>query len=153
MRLEEEDRQRSRAIGNLYVRSKTGDDRRAAQLVDIETGAAPSAITRTNRQRSVTIGANLQGRTLGLGDRRSAARRRGDPAGETVTLALSGQAEAMQEGARQMGVALGLGILIIYMVLAAQFESLVHPLTVMLALPFAMTGALGGLWPSPSARR
>jgi HAE1 family hydrophobic/amphiphilic exporter-1 len=52
----------------------------------------------------------------------------------------------MQEGAAQMGLALGLGILVIYMVLAAQFESLVHPLTVMLALPLAMTGALGGLW-------
>jgi len=52
----------------------------------------------------------------------------------------------MQEGARQLLLALGLGVLIIYMVLAAQFESLVHPLTVMLALPFAMTGALGGLW-------
>jgi HAE1 family hydrophobic/amphiphilic exporter-1 len=51
----------------------------------------------------------------------------------------------MQEGAQQFGLAMMLGVLVIYMVLAAQFESLVHPLTVMLALPLSMVGALGGL--------
>jgi HAE1 family hydrophobic/amphiphilic exporter-1 len=93
----------------------------------------------------VTIGANLQGRELGsaIEEAQKVAK---EILPENATLALSGQAEAMQEGARQMGLALGLSVLIIYMVLAAQFESLVHPLTVMLALPFAMTGALGGLW-------
>jgi HAE1 family hydrophobic/amphiphilic exporter-1 len=145
MRLEEEDRQDPAQIGNLYVRSNTGDVVELRNVVDIQTGAAPSAITRTNRQRSVTIGANLQGRELGsaIEEAQKVAK---EILPENATLALSGQAEAMQEGARQMGLALGLGVLIIYMVLAAQFESLVHPLTVMLALPFAMTGALGGLW-------
>ena len=145
MRLEEDDRRDPAQIGNLYVRSKSGDVIELRNLVNIETGAAPSAITRTNRQRSVTIGANLQGRTLGSAAE-EAQRVAKEILPEGVTLALSGQAQAMAEGARQMGLALGLGILIIYMVLAAQFESLVHPLTVMLALPFAMTGALGGLW-------
>ena len=146
MRLEEKDRRNPESIGNLYVRTKTGETVELRNLIHIETGAAASAITRTNRQRSVTIGANLtEGRTLGqsITDARKIAAEI-LPAG--VKLALSGQAEAMQEGARQFGLALGLGILVIYMVLAAQFESLVHPLTVMLALPFAMTGALGGLW-------
>jgi hydrophobic/amphiphilic exporter-1 (mainly G- bacteria), HAE1 family len=145
MRLEEDDRRDPAQIGNLYVRSKSGDVIELRNLVNIETGAAPSAITRTNRQRSVTIGSNLQGRTLGSASE-EAQRVAKEILPEGVTLALSGQAQAMAEGARQMGLALGLGILIIYMVLAAQFESLVHPLTVMLALPFAMTGALGGLW-------
>jgi hydrophobe/amphiphile efflux-1 (HAE1) family protein len=145
MRLEDEDRRDPAQIGNLYVRSKSGDVVELRNLVDIETGAAPSAITRIDRQRAVTIGANLQGRELGsaIEDARRIAKEILPPG---TTLALSGQAEAMQEGAAQMGLALGLGILVIYMVLAAQFESLVHPLTVMLALPLAMTGALGGLW-------
>jgi len=64
---------------------------------------------------------------------------------ESIQLALSGQAEAFQEGAAQFGLALGLAILVIYMVLAAQFESLLHPLTVMLAMPLSMVGALGAL--------
>ena len=62
-----------------------------------------------------------------------------------MTLGLTGEAEAFREGLAQFGLAIGLAILIIYMVLAAQFESLVHPLTVMLALPLAMVGALGAL--------
>src|SRR5690606_27133447 len=114
-------------------------------LVDIETGAAPSAITRTNRQRSVTIGANLDD-TRSLGAAIADAQRVAEEIlPETASLALSGQAQAMQEGAAQFGLALGLGVLVIFMVLAAQFESLVHPLTVMLALPLAMVGAILGL--------
>jgi HAE1 family hydrophobic/amphiphilic exporter-1 len=144
MRLEEADRRDPAQIGSLYVRAG-GDVVELRNLVHIETGAAPSAITRTNRQRAVTIGANLEGRPLGSAVE-EAERVSREILPEGVTLALSGQAQAMQEGAAQFGLALGLGILVIYMVLAAQFESLVHPLTVMLALPLAMTGALGGLW-------
>jgi hydrophobe/amphiphile efflux-1 (HAE1) family protein len=145
-RLEEKDRRDPAAIGQLYVRTAAGGVVELRNLVRIETGAAASAITRTDRQRSVTISSNLSGgRTLGqaIEDARRVAKEM-LPAG--VRFAPVGQAQAMQEGARQFGLALGLGILVIYMVLAAQFESLVHPLTVMLALPFAMTGALGGLW-------
>jgi HAE1 family hydrophobic/amphiphilic exporter-1 len=145
MRLDAEDRRDPAQVGGLYVRSRTSGPIELRNLVDIETGAAPSAITRSNRQRSVTIGANLQDRTLGsaIEEAQRAAR---EVLPEGTRLALSGQAQAMQEGGRQFALALGLGILVIYMVLAAQFESLVHPLTVMLALPLAMTGALGGLW-------
>ena len=65
---------------------------------------------------------------------------------EGITLSLSADAEAFMESISQFGLAIGLAVLVIYMVLAAQFESLVHPLTVMLALPLAMVGpsALGG---------
>jgi HAE1 family hydrophobic/amphiphilic exporter-1 len=51
----------------------------------------------------------------------------------------------MAEGGEQFMMAMMLGILVVYMVLAAQFESLLHPITVMLALPLSMVGALGGL--------
>ena len=146
MRLEEKDRRDPASIGQLYVRTNQGGVVELRNLVHIETGAAASAITRTNRQRSVTVSSNLSaGRTLGqaIEDAEKLAKQV-LPTG--VSFAPVGQAQAMQEGARQFGLALGLGILVIYMVLAAQFESLVHPLVVMLALPFAMTGALGGLW-------
>ncbi len=145
VRLDEEDRRTPEQIGRLYVRTDSGALAEIHNLTDIETGAAPFAITRTNRQRSVTIGANLsEGRTLGTAIE-DAQRVAAEILPEGVSLALSGQAEAMQEGAEQFALALGLGVLVIFMVLAAQFESLVHPLTVMLALPLAMVGALVGL--------
>ncbi len=65
---------------------------------------------------------------------------------EGVTLGLAGSAQAMQESVRQFKLALLLGLLVIYMVLAAQFESLFHSFTVMLAVPLAMVGSLGALW-------
>ena len=144
VRLEEEFRRDPGAVGNLFVRGREGEAIELRNLVEIETTAAPSEITRTNRQRSVSITASLEDQPLGqavLKAREIAER----ILPEEVTLALVGQAEAMREGAEQFILAMLLAILAIYMVLAAQFESLVHPLTVMLALPLAMIGALAGL--------
>ena len=144
MRVEGEARANPEAIGELYVRNRNGEPVALRNLVSVEMGAAPSEITRIDRQRSVNINANLQG--LKLAEAVEHANRIAEeilPPG--MSLAMSGEAEAMQEGNEQFGLAMGLGILVIYMVLAAQFESLVHPLTVMLALPLSMVGALGGL--------
>jgi HAE1 family hydrophobic/amphiphilic exporter-1 len=144
MRLEEDLRNDVDSIGSLYVRNRNGEAIALRNLVTIEQGAAPSSITRTNRQRSVTILANLDG--LKLGEATAYAQEVADeilPA--AVTLHVVGDAEAMSEGNTQFAVAMMLGILVIYMVLAAQFESLLHPITVMLALPLSMVGALGGL--------
>jgi HAE1 family hydrophobic/amphiphilic exporter-1 len=144
MRLEEASRSDPDAISRLYVRGDGGEIAELRNLTDVSLGAAPSAITRTNRQRSVTISANLEGKTLG-----AAILDAGEIAEEIlpeeVTLALAGGAQDMAESVKQFALAIGLGILVVYMVLAAQFDSLIHPLTVMLALPLAMVGALGGL--------
>jgi HAE1 family hydrophobic/amphiphilic exporter-1 len=144
VRLEAKDRSDPEALGRLYVRNDRGEVVELRNVVRVETGAAPSAITRANRQRSVTVSGNLVGRTLGSAIEE--ARQVGERVlPEGVGLSLAGNAEAMQEGTAELGLAMGLAILVIYMVLAAQFESLVHPLTVMLALPLAIVGALAGL--------
>jgi HAE1 family hydrophobic/amphiphilic exporter-1 len=146
MRLEEADRADPDAVKRLYVRSNRGEVVELGNLIHTQIAAAPSSITRTNRQRSVTIAANLSdGKTLGMAiqDAQEVAQ---EVLPRGVNLALTGQAQDMIESARQFGIAIALGILVIYMVLAAQFESLIHPFTVMLALPLAMVGALGGLW-------
>ncbi len=145
IRLEEDERSEPEAIQRLYVRGRGGQLVELRNLVRIEKGAAPSVIPRHNRQRSVTISGNLEG--LALAD--ALAQVEEIAAGvlpDGVTLAYSGEAEQMQESAQQFGLMLGLAILVIYMILASQFESLLHPLTVMLALPLAMTGALGALF-------
>ncbi len=144
VQVEAESRSNPDEVGGLYVRTNDGGVVELRNLVKVETGAAPSAITRSGRQRSVTVSANLDGKALGpaVADAREIA---DEILPDGVQLALSGQAEAMEEGAAEFGAAMGLAILVIYMVLAAQFESLVHPFTVMLALPLSMVGALGGL--------
>jgi HAE1 family hydrophobic/amphiphilic exporter-1 len=145
VRLDEKDRRDPSAIERLYARTRDGGIVELRNLVRVEKGAAPAAITRVDRHRSVTIGGNLEGKKLdeAIAEARSIA---AEILPEGVNLTLAGQAEAFAEGSEQLTLTIGLAILVIYMVLAAQFESLVHPLTVMLALPLAMVGALGGLY-------
>ncbi len=145
VRLEADDRSEPSSIQRLYVRGRSGELVELRNLVSVDTGAAPSAITRTDRQRSVTVSANLEGIALGTAQEIVEAVA-AEVLPEDVGLAYSGDAEQMADSAAQFGLMLGLAILVIYMVLASQFESLLHPLTVMLALPLAMTGALGGLF-------
>jgi hydrophobic/amphiphilic exporter-1 (mainly G- bacteria), HAE1 family len=145
MRLEPTDRGDRDAIERLYVRAHDGNVVELRNLVRTELGAAPSEITRHGRQRSVTISGNLDGIKMEEASRAALALAK-EVVPPNVGVSLTGNAEQMAEGFEQAGIAIGLGVLVIFMVLAAQFESWVHPLTVMLALPLAMTGALGGLW-------
>ncbi|MCP4004853.1 MAG: efflux RND transporter permease subunit [bacterium] len=144
MRLEEGTRNDPESIGQLYVRNREGKVVELRNLVSVETGAAPSTITRHNRRRSVSISSSLEGIPVSEAIEEVTAIAR-EILPEQVEIDFSGSAEAFQESISQFMLAIGLAILIIYMVLAAQFESLLHPLTVMLALPLAMFGALGGL--------
>jgi HAE1 family hydrophobic/amphiphilic exporter-1 len=145
MRLERADRDTPSEIEKLYVRGADGQLAELRNLVRVETGAAPSAITRADRQRSVSVTGGLDGKALGdaITDAFAVGK---EVLPEDVTLSLSGSAESMQESGRQFGFAILLGLLVIYMVLAAQFESFIHPISVMLAVPFAMVGAWLGLW-------
>ena len=113
-------------------------------VVAVETGGAPSKISRHDRMRSVTVAANLE--DLPVASAIEQVRALGDEfLPEGVNVSFSGSAEAFLDSIQQFALALGLAVLVIYRILAAQFESLVHPLTVMVALPLAMVGALGAL--------
>ncbi len=145
IRLEAQKRSDPASIGELYVRTRDGGVAELRNLVETVTGAAPSKITRHDRMRSVTVAANLE--ELPVGEAIDQVRELGAAIlPEGVTISFAGSAEAFLDSVRQFMLATGLAILVIYMVLAAQFESLVHPLTVMLALPLAMVGALSALW-------
>lgn len=128
---------------NLYVR---GSDTLAvplASFVRVETGAGPAGINRENRQRTVRVGAGLEhGAALGdvVRDLRLKLHELALPAGYAATVV--GQSQQMEEATRNILVALALGALFIYMVLASLFESFVQPLTVMVAIPLAATGAV-----------
>jgi HAE1 family hydrophobic/amphiphilic exporter-1 len=144
MRLEERERMDPASIGRLYVRSKSGEVVELRNVTHIQMGAAPSQITRRDRMRSVTVAANLE--ELPVASAIAQVQELGDQIlPEGVTISFAGSAEAFLESVEQFTLAIALAVLVIYMVLAAQFESLLHPLTVMLAMPLSMVGALGAL--------
>ena len=102
----------------------------------------PVEINRYNRQREITVYANLEpGKMLGDAVPEINGFMKGAvPAGYAV--AWTGQSDIMAESFTNLAITMALSVLVIYMVLAAQFESLVHPLTIMLSLPLAFVGAL-----------
>lgn len=145
IRLDEKYRGSLDDIGNLWVRARNGELVDLRNVIRIEKSATASSITRTDRVRSVEIMANLEGIPLGEAvDRAFLIAEEVLP--PTMSLRLTGDAEEMREAGQQFITMLGLAVLVIYMVLAAQFESFLQPLIVMAALPFSMVGALGGLY-------
>ncbi len=133
-------------IDKLHVRNRDGRLVRLSGMIRIEEGTAPSVINRYNRQRSVTIFANMEEtKTLGsaIDDISRIAE---DVLPEGYTTELGGRAEQFRESLEGMLLAFFLAVLITYMVLGSLFESFLHPFTVMLALPLSTVGALGGLW-------
>lgn len=113
-----------------------------ADVAKVETGIGPSTIERMNRQRQISIVANNQGRSLGDVVADIDARLAQIQKPEDFKFVHGGATQRMQETFENMGLALFIAVLFIYFVLASQFESFVHPFTIMLALPLAMIGAL-----------
>jgi len=144
MRLNPQDRMDPRDLGLIYVRSRDGKLVELANLVRIVEGGGPSSIMRIDRQRSMMIFANLEGKPLAdaMADLDGIASSI-LPAEYHTTY--KGMAETMKESFKYLIFAILLGVLMAYMVLAAQFESFVHPITVLLAMPLSFIGAFGAL--------
>jgi multidrug efflux pump len=139
-------RQQPRDIPRLLVRTKTGDLVRLGDLVRIEEHAALQTITRKDRQRAITVSANIApGASQGEAITASlAAANEILPEGYRAVLA--GSAQTFQESLDSLWFAFAMGLIVAYMVLATQFNAFTHPFTVLLALPFSISGALVALW-------
>jgi hydrophobic/amphiphilic exporter-1 (mainly G- bacteria), HAE1 family len=115
-------------------------------LASVERGEGPSVIEREDRERQIVIWAAPRGRALGdlLPEMKAAFAKVKMPAGASYHW--DGQVRQMNESNASMGVALLLAVIFIYIVLAAQFESFIHPFTIMLTLPLALVGAIVALF-------
>ncbi|MCM2681033.1 efflux RND transporter permease subunit [Echinimonas agarilytica] len=134
-------------ISNIYVRS----DRTKAlvplsNLVTIEEFADASSLNRYNRMRAVTLEANLaDGYTLGEAiDSLNELAERYLPADAVISY--KGQSQDYEESGGSIYFVFALALVVVFLVLAAQFESYVHPLVIMLTVPLAIFGALLGLY-------
>jgi multidrug efflux pump subunit AcrB len=119
---------------------------RVGDVSEVIRTAGPATIERMNRQRQIILYANLMGRSLGdtVDDIQAQLDKLPRPAG--YTFVPGGQAKHMNETFDNLGLALIVAILFIYLVLASQFESFIHPVTIMVALPLAIVGALLALF-------
>jgi HAE1 family hydrophobic/amphiphilic exporter-1 len=132
------------ALGAIPVRTATGQLVELRGIATVRSGTGPSQIEHQGQMRQVTILADL--RNYALGDAMTFLN---DFAGKElppgVQFDFEGQGRELKTAGRAFGVALLLGIVLVYIILAAQFESLVHPFTIMMSLPFAVIGGIGGL--------
>lgn len=118
---------------------------RLGDIASVEEGTGPSQINRYDRQKEIQITANTSGRLLGevLGDMSAEIENIDIPPGYTISVV--GQGERQAESFLNILVSLMLAIIFVYIILAMQFESFIHPLSIMLSLPMAIIGAVLGL--------
>ena len=141
-----EDRNTPANIASLYVRSSSGEMIQLDNLVKIEENSNPPILYHYNRYKSATVSANLaKGKTLGEGikEMQRIADKLLDP---SFTTALSGSSRDLAESSSNISFALILALLLIYLILAAQFESFRDPFIIMLTVPMAIAGAMLSLW-------
>jgi len=132
-------------LEKIYIRNNRGELIQLNNVINYETGAGPSVINHYNRWRSATIEGTPVGIPLGTVMEKVVAVMKEDfPDG--FRYEWTGDARDLIESSSQIYFVMILAAIVIYMVLAAQFESLIHPLTVMLTIPLAACGAFGGLW-------
>jgi len=130
-------------INSLRVRSTTGEIVRLNQVTAINMGEGPTVITRLNRQAASTLFANIE---------------KGKPMAQAIadveriikknisaeqSFQHLGMGDAMLESFESIAFALIIAVIMVYMVLASQFESFVHPFTIMFSLPVSFIGAMG----------
>lgn len=143
-RLNPENRVNPDDIGKVYVRARDGRLVQLSNITRFQEGGGSSIINRVDRQRAITLFANLEVKPLGQAmDELNTISAGVLPSGYSGRY--KGQADTMAESFGYLIFAMVLGIIMAYMVLAAQFESFVHPFTVLLSMPFSFIGAFGAL--------
>jgi HAE1 family hydrophobic/amphiphilic exporter-1 len=132
------------ALGAVSVRTATGQLVELRSIANIRTSSGPSQIEHQAQLRQVTILADLRG--YALGDAMTYLKTfAAAELPRTVVTDFEGQARELGSAGKAFLLALVLGILLVYIILAAQFESLIHPFTIMMSLPFAFIGGIAGL--------
>jgi multidrug efflux pump len=141
LQVERHDRSAPSAIDGLYLRGREGLVQ-MANVVRVDEQVAPKELNHFNRVRSAILTANLApGVTLGraLADLRTASRRVLPP---TIRTDLAGESREFAESSGGLYFLFVIALLFIYLVLAAQFESFTHPMTILFSVPLAVFGAL-----------
>ncbi|REA62698.1 AcrB/AcrD/AcrF family protein [Dyadobacter luteus] len=144
--VERTERSQPADISKLYVRNNRGESIPLTAVVHMEEESGPPTIYHYNRYKSATVSASLvEGKTVGDGvvAMQAIGARLLD---ETFQSSLTGPSRDFQESSSNTSFAFGLALLLVYLVLAGQFESFTDPFIIMITVPLALAGALLSLY-------
>ncbi len=141
----EDQRRTDSDVRNLMIPGPDGRQLRLLTVAEVRSDRGPAEIHRIQQQRAAVLSANLEGRGLGAAVRDMEALLAANPPPPGVLAELGGQVDEMQTSFASLRFALALAIFLVYVVMAASFESLIHPLVVLLTIPLALVGVVAGI--------
>lgn len=132
-------------VRNLILPGPSGQPIRLLSVADVKLDRGPAEIHRLQQQRAAVVSANLKGRSLGsaVSDIERVINEFPPPTG--LTTELSGQNKEMKVSFASLRFALALAVFLVYLVMAATFESFLHPFIVLFTIPLALVGVVAGL--------
>jgi HAE1 family hydrophobic/amphiphilic exporter-1 len=146
VRMRESDRGSVEDIRHIIVNpGSSGAPVELASVADIISTTGPSEIHRADQTRVAIVSANLRDIDLGGAIREVEGMVDREPLGTDVGIHIGGQGEELTESLRSLLFAFGLAIFLVYLVMASQFESLLHPFVILFTIPLAMVGAVAAL--------
>ncbi len=145
VRAQEHERDSVERIRNLIVNPGSGAAVRLDSVADVIATIGPSEIHRADQVRVAVVSANLRDIDLGAAMAEVRQMVAQHPLGPEIGLHIGGQGEELAESMRSLLMAFALAIFLVYLVMASQFESLLHPFVILFTIPLAMVGAIGAL--------
>ncbi len=146
VQLRKEDRQDLSKVRRLLIHSPLEINVPLAEVAYLAVGTGPTEISRLNQQRTLLVSAQVFGRSLNEVIQDVNGRLQGLKVPSGYTVELTGENEQMKESFDSLIFALILAVVLIYMVMAAEFESLWEPFLIMATIPMSLIGVTLGLW-------
>ncbi|MBN1782932.1 efflux RND transporter permease subunit [bacterium] len=146
VRTREQDRNSIDGIRRLIVNPESDKPVPLEAVADVVVGTGPGEIRRVNQERVAVVTANLSFGDLGAASKEIADIITAVPVPAGIDVKLAGQNEEMQASFRSLQLALLLAVFLVYLVMASQFESFLHPFVILFTIPLALIGAVLALW-------
>jgi HAE1 family hydrophobic/amphiphilic exporter-1 len=145
VRLRQEDRERIEDLSDVFITTADGRQIKLSQLADVNLGLGPTKIERKNQGRFITVSADIYQRDLGTVVQEAEEKIAKLPRPPGFSYEFTGAAEEMSEAFRLLLLAAALGMGLVYMVMASQFESFRNPFIIFLSIPFGFVGVVWAL--------
>lgn len=150
VRASDDQRQSVERIRQLIVNPESDRPVTLSAVADISVAIGPGEIRRISQERVAVISANLRFGDLGSAGEEARAIIAQVPLPAGIVIRLAGQSDEMQRSFESLIFALALAVFLVYLVMASQFESLLHPFVILFTIPLAMVGAVLALWATGS---